>query len=563
MVGVRAVGVAVWAVTLVGMAVLGVAPAQAAPSWTSPMTVAPVRGIPDPQVGMDRGGTAVIVYSDAPAKEGSGRAGIYQARRSPGAPIDVRRRLGDGVQPQVAVAPSGDTVVAWIDADRIRVLRQSAPGTSDRLVSTIDAGGRGADDLRLVLDAGGRATVVWKPLVANVGNGWEPVQLRAATVAGNGEVGPTEALGPPTLCGDLAVAGNLAGDVAALCSGADSIHLRAPGDATFHDEPFSADPIDRSGSHDPALSSSSGQLTVDGTGLVTVTNWISGHGAATVYRDHPRGGTFGPQRPLPGFANVIGQEGRTIALWSARGGVRFAVRPAGAAGFGAETFARVGSVEADLATAFRRVTAPLGPLPVLVAANTSDGAIGPLVGGIAIGADSSVTSTGRPTIPGRGVDFPGAVAASENGLAVAVWEQRCGEGFAVMAMVLDESRGSTEPPCQDRAAPKVLVRPRRARLVGRTLRFRAGCDERCRLIVRVRVLRAGLGKPLATWRTPRSRLLAGSRYSPLKLRLRAGDAARVRAALAAGRRVTVRFAMSVRDDFENGAVRRLAVPLRR
>jgi hypothetical protein len=155
------------------------------------------------------------------------------------------------------------------------------------------------------------------------------------------------------------------------------------------------------------------------------------------------------------------------------------------------------------------------------------------------------------------------MAAADSGLAVAVWEQRCGKGYAVMAMVLDERRGSTDPPCQDARAPKVAVRPKRARLLGRQLRVRVGCDEKCHLGVRARVLRNSRGKPLATAKIRRARPIAAGRYRTFALRLTKAQAAKVRTAKARGQRVTVRLALPVRDGYGNGTVRRVAVPLRR
>jgi hypothetical protein len=559
------VALAVGGAGLVASGLLSAASAQAAPSWTSPVTVAPVRGIPDPEVGMDRGGKATIVYSAAPVATNPRRPGVFQTWRFPGSTFSAPRQVGSGVEPKVAVAPSGDTAIAWIDGDRIELLRQAAPGApgaSGQLTRSIDAGGNGAGELRLVLDGGGRATVVWTPRVSSQSTA--PVQLRAASVSAAGDVAPTQELGPPEACPALSVAGNLAGDVAALCgTSARQIHVRAPGQPEFQTETFQADPIDRSGSHDPVLSSGPSRVTVDGAGLVTVTTNVSGRAAGVSgYRDRPRGGAFGPWRNLGnGSLTLLGQESRTVAAWADGGGLRFAVRPAGGE-FGPEQTAQVANLGGATGGVLFEVAAPLGPLPILVGSQGFDGVGVPALTGFALGPAGVATSFGRLGLPGGAVDVPGNVAASESGIAVATWEQRCGDGTAVMAMALDERRGTTEPPCQDRLAPKALVRPARVGLSGRTLSFRAGCDESCRMVVRIRVLQAGRSRPLATRKTPRPVRLAASRYRSFKLRLRASDATRVRAALAARKRVSVRFALSVRDDFENGAVRRLAVRLR-
>ncbi len=560
------VALAVGGVGLAASGLLAVTSAQAVPSWTSPVTVASVRGIPDPEAGMDRSGKATIVYSAAPVATNPRRPGVFQTWRFPGSTFSAPRQIGSGVEPTIAVAPSGDTAIAWIDGDRIELLRQAAPGApgaSGQLTRSIDAGGTGAGDLRLVLDGGGRATVVWTPRVGSQSSA--PVQLRAASVSATGDVAPTQELGPPAPCPALSVAGNLAGDVAALCgTSAQHIHVRAPGQQEFQIEAFQADPIDRSGSHDPVLASGPSRVSVDGAGTVTVTTNVNGRAAGvSTYRDRARGGAFGPWHNLGnGSLLLLGQESRTVATWADGGAMKLAVRPAGGE-FGPEQTAPVASLGGSTANVqFQEVAAPLGPLPILVGARDVDGVGLPALAGFSLGPAGVPTSFGRLALPGGAVDVPGNVAAGESGLAVATWEQRCGDGYAVMAMALDERRGTSEPPCQDRLAPRALIRPARVRLRGRALSFRAGCDESCRMVVRIRVLQAGRSRPLATRKTPRPVRLAASRYRSFKLRLRASDAARVRSALAAGRRVTVRFALSVRDDFENGAVRRLAVRLR-
>ena len=77
------------------------------------------------------------------------------------------------------------------------------------------------------------------------------------------------------------------------------------------------------------------------------------------------------------------------------------------------------------------------------------------------------------------------------------------------------------------------------------------------------MLGAGSGRPLATAKTRRAALLGARRFRTFKLRLSPTEAIRLSRALAVGRRVTVRLALPVRDSYENGAVRRVAVPLRR
>jgi hypothetical protein len=555
---VRTVAVSGAALLLVAIAVLDVAPrASAAPAWKAPMTVANARGIPDPMVAVDRTGRATIVYSSAPVGSTSHAPTIYSVVRLPGQTFGRPNAVGHGVEPQIAVNPDGATAIAWIDGDRIQLLSQPAPGqlgAAGQSRRSIDVSGTGARSLRLVLDAAGRATLAWLPVAAS--DAPKEVQLRTVAVAADGTVGTTQELGPPATCERLQLVGNAAGDAAAVCFPGTSVHVRSAGESEFVTETYQQNFL-----HSQAY------VGVDGAGTVTVALPSNSSGWVVLSLvERRRGGSLAPG---PTFApgngasvpRLFTQESRSVVAWVQGGELRYAVRPAGGDFAAPRTLRTTGR---SLAAAFADVSAPLGPLPILMTA--TEMAVenpSPLdLRGASVGQDGVARLTGSATIPGR-ADFPGNVAASENGLAVATWEQACGDGFVVMAMVLDERRGATEPPCQDRAAPQVLVRPKRARLAGRTLRFRAGCDESCRLVVRVRVLRQGQGKPLATTKTRRARQLSGSRYGTFKLRLRRADAARVRAALAARRRVTVRFALSVSDSYENGAVRRVAVPLRR
>lgn len=536
---------------------LGAGIAAAEPTWKAPMTVAKVRGIPNPQVAVDRAGKATVVYSTADVGSTSRRPTVYAATRLPGQAFGKPTALGIGVEPRIAVDPGGATAVAWVDGDRIQFLLQPAPGqlgAPGQLRRAVDVAGAGARDLRLVLDGAGRATLAWLPDTASDAPG--EIRPRAATISPQGDVSPVQELGAPTPCGRLQLVGNAAGDAAAACFPGTTVHVREAGAGEFVTETYA-----------PSYLHSQAYLTVDGAGTVTVALPSDSSGLVTVALvERSRGGAFAQ---TGGFTDAGGasiprlfaQEGRSVVAWTKGGELHYAIRPAGGA-FGARQ--ALPTAGRNLASAFFDVSAPLGPLPlIMTTTQMAVGDVAPLdLRGATVGVDGAARAAGEAVVPGL-VDFPGNVAASENGIAVAAWEQRCGEGFAVMAMVLDERRGSSEPPCQDRAAPKVLIRPQRARLVGRALRFRAGCDEVCRLLVRTRVVSGGVGKPLATKKARRAARIGAGRFRSFALRLRPAEVRRVRAALAARRRVTVRFALSVRDAYENGAVRRVAVRLRR
>jgi hypothetical protein len=545
----------VMAVLLVALtAALLATSASAAPTWKTPLTVAsPVRGIPEPMVAMDRAGRATIVFDDAPVGDfgplDSG-PGVYAVVRGRGSTFTTPVRIGSGGEPRLAVTPDGATAIAWVDGSKVRLMFQPAPGRlapESQVRSAVDAGPGGATDLQLKLDADGRSTLVWKSRTAS--DGPAEVRLHALAIASDGTVGAVQELGPSASCPGLSFDANLAGDAAVLCATRNEIYVRDAGEAIFEAEPL-----------EPLAGNIAGYVLVDGAGTTTVVVPVRLSLSWTLYKSRPRGGVFVQEGVFDGHTDIYGQEGRTVAVRYDDRQVVYAIRPAGAETF--EAPRRSASRSLDVVRGLTRTTAPLGPLPLLGITDFNvPGTASPL-SGIAIRTDGGVQTSGLVPVPGQ-IDFSGNVAGSENGLAVATWEQRCGNGFAVMAMVLDEQRGSTAPPCQDRLAPKVAVRPKRAGLVGRTLRVRIGCNELCRLGVRVRVLRGGRGKPLATAKTRGGRRIAAGRYSSFTLRLIRSQAAKVRAARASRRRVTVRLALPVRDSYENGAVRRVAVPLRR
>lgn len=516
------------------------AAANAAPSWQAPQTIKTVRGVPDPRVGISAAGMATIVFADAAPGAGQG---VFAVRRSPGGSFGAPSQLGYGADPQLAVAPDGTTAVAWRDAGAIQLLVAPPGGAlAGGVRHTLTAPGAYSDAPRLGIAGDGRATLLWR--VSDSGGLGQPVQLRVATVTRDGALSGPDSIGGEAACDAPALSANLSGDAVAYCQRRAEAYVRGPAGA-FETVPFGL----------PGFYTSS--VAVDGAGTaMAIGYWddLKSMGV-TQYRLRARGGSFDAPRPLPrsGAVTVVNQERRSVAAWSEGGRLGYAIRPAGGDfGPARRSDVRVGPISTPTPIA------PLGPLPLLFLDEPSDRG---RLAAAQIGVDDVARALGEPAIPGIR-EFPVALAAAESGIAVATWEQRCGEGFAVMAMVLDERRGTSDPPCQDRVAPRVLIRPKRARLAGRSLRFRVGCDESCRLVVRTRVVGSGRRKPLATAKTPRPRPLPASGYRAFKLRLRAADAVRVRASLKAGRRVTVRFALSVRDDFENGAVRRLVVPLR-
>lgn len=556
---------------LVAVAVVGVMGtpglAQAAPQWLSPQTVELTRGTPEPEVATAADGRAAVVYSLADRSDESRLALLL---RRPGEPFVTAAMEPTGAtSPAIAMSPSGVVAVVAVDAGRLMLTRYQPIvnwGATGEVIP-IPGAGTSAGQPQIGIDNAGRVTIVWiSPPLASPSGGPQTSQIQAVTVDPAAGVGPIETLGAPGDCSpELDV--NLRGDavVAGNCfnQGADMFYRPAGGSFGPGEAPFAAD-----GSVEAAID---GAGTVHAIETSTVPSGPRGidFEFRLAYAVRPPNGPWGASRPLDnataGPADIEAQEdGRVIAGWRDGDRLRYAIGATGSQLGTARTAARARATARYIpwTPAFDIVAARRGP--VLLAWRESYFSH-QRVAAAWVEADGSLTKPYRG-IPGDISPSRPAFAVSDSGIAVGAWEQRCSVpegGFALMAVAFDNAGRPDGAPCQDRVAPQVLIRPQRARLVGQTLRFRAGCNEDCRLVVRVRVLRRGLGKPLATKKTPRPQALQANRFRSFKLRLRRAEATRVRAALAARRRVTVRFALSVSDSYENGAVRRVAVPLRR
>jgi hypothetical protein len=566
--GIRGMGVGLMVLAMFASA----ATAAAAPSWQPVQTLDLIRGVPRPDVGINGAGSSTVVYTSADTTFDELRP--WFAVRPPNGDFSVKVvKPGGEADAQVAVAPNGATAIAAIGRGRLYVTLYPAPGAAgvpgiggtDGTPTPIDVGGMGVDALQLAIDGSGRATVVWaSPRVGRLGEA--PTQIYTATVASpSWAPGTAQALGPPGHCRP-ALDVNLRGDtvVGRDCDGQPDDFFYRPAGGNFGpaEAPF--------GGGDPGPGGGAVGMALDGSGSV--------HAYQSVYVDFPKGGPsysrvsysvrppagpFGPTEQL-GFASAIGfqieaqEDGDVIAAWPSG----YAFRPPGG------PFGPVRKVKGMGGTGFDLVTSPNGPALLswrdrFGLAETATEQVAAAV--ITPDGESRATRLGLPGLVGASPWSPVSFAINDAGQAVGAWEQRCGrEGAsAVMAIALAEGSSGNRPPCQDRSAPKVLIRPQQARFVGRTLRLRAGCDEACSLGIKIRVLRGGRGKPLATAKLRGIRQLAPSRFRSFGVKLRPADAARVRRALTARKRVVVRLALSVRDTYENGAVRRVAVPLRR
>lgn len=562
-------------VVAVAVMTLGVVEvASAAMSWRPEQSVEIVRGVPKPDVAVAADGRAALLFSTAYFGKPRLELWVRRANMPEGFIPGAATPPGGTADGRVAMSPAGVTAVAATEAGRLFVTIYPSDAASRYRGNVVEIHSPGfADEPQLAIDAAGRATVAWAspPRMDNHTRDL-PRQIYAATVGPDAVAGPIQPLGGPGSC-DPALDANLRGDVvvAVNCAGNDPTIYSRPADGAFDagQRPFA-------GVAGPA------QVGIDGQGAVHAiqTYWVPvptdkypASESRLAYSSRPAGGAFSSPEPVAGSGGEAGpldlevqERGRVIAGWVDGERFLYATRASGGS-LGPATVARRARASVrddDVIWGADVAASPNGPVVVAWREGTSPTSARMVAA--TLEPDGRLTDVFR-SIPGpfRYDTWSPSFAVNDSGQVAGAWEQRCaGPNGAVSVMAVQRDVGGRPkaPPCQDVGAPIVLVRPQRVRLDGRTLRLRAGCNEACSLGIKVRVVRGGRGKPLATARMRGIRRLAPSRYRSFALKLRPADAARVRRALAARRRVVVRLALSVRDTYENGTVRRVAVRLR-
>jgi hypothetical protein len=552
--------------TLAAM-VLAAPAAAAAPTWQSAETLELFRGAPDPVVGINAAGNATVAYSVTPSYPG-GR-GVALWSRAVGGAFHHPGLAAEGTgSPQIAVAPNGATAIAAPDRGRLVVTVFPAPGfaggggmsPTDGSTVPVDLSGMAVEAVRVSVDASGQATVVWaSPHESSIGSEKTPTYVATVTPS---HMVIRQTLGAWGNC-HAEVDVDLRGDavVSRDCSDqSDHFFFRAAGETYFGagEEPFAATAVTPENSHIG--------MAIDGSGTVHAFQGVyvadprSGVTEDRVlYSSRPPGGGFAPPQELAGRGAVgfdleAQEDGDVIAAWP--GG--YAWRPPGG------PFGTPVAVPASV-SGFRLVSSANGPALMSWRQQVGDIATGKEDVRVARIHPSEPPSISRVGVSGylEPMGASPSFAINDAGQAVGAWEQRCARdgALAVMAVALDEASTPAGPPCQDRAAPKVIAVGRRASLVGRLLRVRLACDEACRLTANARVTRRGHRSPLATAKTKGERRLGPRRGARVEFRLSATEARRLASALRARRKVSVRLAVSVRDRYGNGARRRLVVRL--
>jgi hypothetical protein len=562
------------------LALAGVGSAQAAMDWRPEQTVDVVRGMPRPDVAVAENGRAALLFSNANFGDHP-RLELYVRRENmpeafiPGAALAP----GGATDASLVMSPGGVTAVAALDAGRLFVTMYPA-NVSDRYrgkIVEIDSPGP-ADTPLIAIDAASRATVVWaspRPVGVYGYGDSRPRQVYAVTVSPDGVPGPVEPLGEPGICDpDLDV--NLRGDavVAVSCSDRDDlVFQRAPGGAFGSGER----PFERNGTLQVALDGA-GTVHVLQTYMVTVYHGKYPDGEFRLaYAVRPAGGGFGPvetvSRPSSPYVSPVDlevqEDGRAIAGWVDGDRFLYAVRSTGGA-FGS---ARTAAATFRPAALVARDTNPFGAIdvvasphgPVLLAWRELATSSSDRIRAAILEPGGTLTDVFRGVLAPQGSWAPApAFAINDAGQAAGAWEQRCAGpagGVAVMAVQRDVDGSPRTPPCQDQTAPRAIVVRKRVGVRGRTLRVRLACDEVCYFTASARVLRAGKRKPIATSKTRRESRLAERRGGWARLPLSGAEVRRIARAERAGRKVTVRLGVAVRDRYGTGRTWRFRVPL--
>ncbi|HEU5106532.1 MAG TPA: glycosyl hydrolase [Solirubrobacterales bacterium] len=111
-------------------------------------------------------GAATVVWSARAGSEWSVFARRVSAAGARGPVRQLSAAGGDALAPQIAVAPNGTAVVAWVRWDganfRVQERRLAADGTPEEATRTLSGSGQDAAAPRLDVAPDGEATVVWQ-----------------------------------------------------------------------------------------------------------------------------------------------------------------------------------------------------------------------------------------------------------------------------------------------------------------------------------------------------------------------------------------------------------------
>jgi len=563
------VGTFISAVAFMALGIIG--PASAAMTWRPEQTIELVRGISNPDVAIADNGYAALLYATANYRN---RLGLNLVVRRPGEPEPfipgARTSPAGSTDARVAMSPDGHMAVVGVDSGRLFVTTYGLSSSNGKQVEIVAPGV--PDDPQIGIDATGRSTIVWtSPPSVEAYFPDSERRVYAVTVGPDAVAGAVQRLGEGGGCSpSLDV--NLRGDaVVGVGCGGNPVFVRQAGGAFEPtDAPFE-DPGGRI------------QVGIDGAGTVHATQAspvllpssgkIAQYGFQYSYAVRPRGGSFSvPQTIGPdgvsGFDLEVQDSGRVIAGWIDGSRFHYAFGAPGVSSLSpAKTIhGHVAARDVDVRNGGIDVVAsPTGP--VLLTWREAVSSSRERVVAALLGEDGTVSNyfRGIPGDLGSRVEAP-SFAINNSGQVAGAWEQRCSVpegGFAVMAVQRDLGGRPKDPPCQDRRAPKVIAVRKQASLSRHALRVRVACDEACAFTVRSRVLRAGARRPLALAKTSRERHLAERRGGWVSLRLSGDEMRRVRTALRARRKVTVRLAVSVRDRFGSGRTSRLRLPVRK
>lgn len=300
------VALAVLAFLVFGVVLCGSTPARAASAWLAPVDLtAPDGNADSPAVAMSPTGDAAVAWVDgvveARVRSAGGEFGPAVPLSSPGSGIGA---------PQVAMSASGETLVAWGRSDGAAGVWVALRPAGGSFAGPVNISGQGAvEGVSLAMDRRGDAVVVWTATEGPQGAPWASGVVRAAIRPAGGDFGSPVTVDAHSPWGtEPQVAIDDAGGAAVVWPGDTGVWaaLRPPGGTFSSPIPLAADGLQ------PALA-------MNGAGAAVIA-WHVGATVRLVTR--APNGSFGPPMDVKGsvfnngLAAAMSETGQTRLVWT-------------------------------------------------------------------------------------------------------------------------------------------------------------------------------------------------------------------------------------------------------
>jgi PKD domain len=414
------------------------ASAVAAPPWSPPVDLSSAGGDADHvTVAMNGAGTALPIWTRSVGPDDV----IQTAPRAPGgdfaAPIDLTALDGNAAVPRVTIDPLGNAVAVWLRLEGgNRIVQAATRPAGGAFGSAVDVSDSDEDamDPRVALSPSGDVVVAWLQ--------WDggDTTVQASLWPAGGSFGPPVALSPSAPSADSPeVAIDAAGTAIVVWTRFDGADVLAEAAVRPAGGSFPPTPAPEALS-DPGGDASCPQIAIDPAGEATVV-WCRSDGANDVVQaaTRPAGGSFEPAVDVSasdGMASApdvgVDAAGTATAVWDAIDGSRLVVQAATRLAGG--DFSRPVDLSADGdAIGAKIAVSPDGD--AVVAWRGHDG------------ADTIVEAATRPvggsfgppvdlSAPGGDAREP-RVAIDDEGSALVVWERFDGAESFAQASYLD------------------------------------------------------------------------------------------------------------------------------